>query len=440
MIPAVSHALCAPVPCSPNTAAVLDLAVACAQPSPMGSEHILWALFSVEGYSPRIIGWIARKTAEVYGGQELAADETGDTDYDAGAVLRWFKDRVFATLEAKRFDTGADAAAAAGGGGGAVTLTGAVQRILDITRQISSERVCDGETVYPDGLVATEFIVAAMLVEGTSVAADILCRCSRGMVNSWNLLEAIHMDPSTIIPPRHVGRVSFEAAAVNGGSCGDCYFWEPGDALPDIGDGSWCAAPVPYANWLVPGRFMIGETPGGDCNRNSNGSFMQVELAHLVPDFVDTFVCLRGEWGPMDRFMQKYYPNNAKAAGLKCDVVFFPIEDFHVTREEDLVAVVLDLRRRLRRGERLYMHCRSGHGRTGMVCIPLIASLFGTSAAEAAEFVKRAHDIGRNGGADAGWHLPETPPQKDLVKRVNDFVTQSNIGNEGNSSSSSRRR
>ena len=120
--------------------------------------------------------------------------------------------------------------------------------------------------------------------------------------------------------------------------------------------------------------------------------------------------------------------------------MFFPVEDFHVTEEADVVAVVLELRRRLRRGERLYMHCRSGHGRTGMVCIPLIASLFGVSADEATAFVQRAHDIGRNGGSDAGWHLPETAAQRRVVGSVNAFVTQADIGQGGDSSSSSSSR
>ena len=299
--PAVAHALCAPVPCSPNTAAVLDVAVACAHPSPVGSEHVLWALFNVEGYRPRIIGWIGRKTVEVYESERAS---------DADSIFQWFRTRVLATLAEKGFvagdgggagggaggagggagGAGGGAGGAGGGGGNNPTLTSSMQRILDVTRGLSNGSVRDGDTIYQGGLVATEFIVAAILVEGTNVAADILSRCSRGLVNSWNLLEAIHVDPATLHPPRAAGPVSFEAQSVNGGAGGGptyaCTAWEPADSLPDIGDGSWCAAPVPYANWLVPGRFMIGETPGGDgySPRPESGSgrnSMQTELQQL---------------------------------------------------------------------------------------------------------------------------------------------------------------
>ncbi len=45
----VGHPLTAPIPTSPNSAAVLDVAMAAAGASPVGSEHLLWALFNVEG-------------------------------------------------------------------------------------------------------------------------------------------------------------------------------------------------------------------------------------------------------------------------------------------------------------------------------------------------------------------------------------------------------
>ena len=38
---------------------------------------------------------------------------------------------------------------------------------------------------------------------------------------------------------------------------------------------------------------------------------------------------------------------------------------------------VIALRRRLLDGEVIYLHCRGGHGRTGTVAIPLLASVFG---------------------------------------------------------------
>jgi len=316
-----------------------------------------------------------------------------------------------------------------------------MQRILTIAGEIGSRTVTDGPDIrHTHGLIASEFLVAAILVDGSSVAADIISRVSRGAVNSWNLLEAIHVDPSTLHPP--AASLSYKVESINGGAAANVTAaWEPAlrGHLPEID--SWCEAPVPYANWLIENRFMIGETPGGDCysKSNSNGRQMQHELSSLVPTHVDTFVSLRGEWGPMAKFMTQFYPKDAADANLNCDCIFFPIEDFRVTALDDACAVVLECRRRLRHGERLYMHCRSGHGRTGMICIPLIASLFDVSAEQASVFVQAAHDVGRNGGADAGWPLPETGEQADVVMRVNELVRQSDLTATGGSSASSRR-
>jgi protein-tyrosine phosphatase len=421
----VAHALTAPTPTSPNAAAVIDAAIAYAEPSPVGSEHVLWALFNVPGYSPRILDFIARKTAEVY---QAAAVTSCDNN-----SRQWFRDRVMATLMEK----GLSAGGGGGGGGGDVPVTPAMQRILSVTQQLGKGTVQDGDTVFENGLIATEFIVAAMLLDGRSVAADILSRCSRGLVNSWNLLEAIKVDPASLHPPQ--GNISYEVRAVNGG-LGAMEAWEPASVLPDIGDGAWCAGPLPYANWLIPGRLMIGETPHGDSYHAPRAGTMQSDLKQLVSSHIDTFVCLRGEWGTMDTFMAGYYPKHLLAAGLNCNCLFFPIEDYRITHEADVVAMVLELRRRMRQGERLYIHCHSGHGRTGMVCIPLVASLFGLSAKAAIEFVQKAHDIGRNGGGDSGWLLPETDLQRDLVVNINKIVCQEDIGHGGLSSSSSRSR
>lgn len=78
------------------------------------------------------------------------------------------------------------------------------------------------------------------------------------------------------------------------------------------------------------------------------------QLCRPPPSHIDTFVCLRG-----GTFATNYYAAAAAAAaGLPCNTLFFPIKDFHVTREAGVVAPVLELRRRLPAGERAYIHCR----------------------------------------------------------------------------------
>merc|ERR1712046_95605 len=80
---------------------------------------------------------------------------------------------------------------------------------------------------------------------------------------------------------------------------------------------------------------------------------------------------------------------------------------------------VLDLRSRVLSGQVLYLHCHGGHGRTGTVAIPLIASLCSVSGEKAQKFVveatltTRLNDAKKSGTLfDRMDAMPETGAQK----------------------------
>lgn len=52
---------------------------------------------------------------------------------------------------------------------------------------------------------------------------------------------------------------------------------------------------------------------------------------------------------------------------------------------------VEDLAQRLLGGERVYLHCWGGRGRSGLVSTCLLAYLFGVSATEALQRVQRSY-------------------------------------------------
>ncbi len=72
-----------------------------------------------------------------------------------------------------------------------------------------------------------------------------------------------------------------------------------------------------------------------------------------------------------------------------------------------------ELAARLLRGERLYVHCWGGRGRTGTVAACLLAKVYGMGAEEALERVQRAFDTRR----DDNRRSPETPEQYAFVRR-----------------------
>lgn len=73
------------------------------------------------------------------------------------------------------------------------------------------------------------------------------------------------------------------------------------------------------------------------------------------------------------------------------------------------------------------MHCRGGHGRTGTVVIPLMASLFDVSDMVATDFVNESTLTTRQSDvayANQGWEaeMPETNEQRQMTSSVNDAV------------------
>jgi len=146
------------------------------------------------------------------------------------------------------------------------------------------------------------------------------------------------------------------------------------------------AGPTDGSNWLVPGHLIIGTKP------------TVADAQALMGAGVNTFCSLIGEWSPA-RYHEREYPAELAATrtpqgraggdglGLATvDAMFlhFGIADFDAPQPAELETLVLELRRRLLDGEVIYLHCRGGHGRTGTVAIPLLASVF-RAATEPAE-------------------------------------------------------
>ena len=106
----------------------------------------------------------------------------------------------------------------------------------------------------------------------------------------------------------------------------------------------------------------------------------------------------------------------------------FPITDFDVPAQEELEALVLELKRRSLNGECIFVHCRGGHGRTGTVVIPLIAALFDVDNTIAQSFVEkatlrtRASDRFLSERYGYTIEMPETNEQRSLLDAVNSRV------------------
>jgi hypothetical protein len=64
-------------------------------------------------------------------------------------------------------------------------FSSAMLEIFEVTRQLSARTIKDGDHYFADGIVASEFIVASMMVHGMNAASEIVARGTGGLVNSW---------------------------------------------------------------------------------------------------------------------------------------------------------------------------------------------------------------------------------------------------------------
>jgi ADP-ribosylglycohydrolase len=160
------------------------------------------------------------------------------------------------------------------------------------------------------------------------------------------------------------------------------------------------APPLPNSYWVYPGRLLAGEYPGGATPEHT-----RLRLAPLLEAGLDCFIDLT-------------QPQELAAyqAELPAGVDYFrkPIPDHGLPGERALMAEILDcLRDALRAGRRVYLHCRAGIGRTGMVAGCLLAEQ-GLGGEEALAQLNR---LWLQSARATQWpEVPETPEQADYVR------------------------
>ena len=157
--------------------------------------------------------------------------------------------------------------------------------------------------------------------------------------------------------------------------------------LPDLQDAEQLRASFFFsqnANWLVPRRVLLGGYPGSPPPVDELALMRSLRLQAAV----DTFVCLQAEV-PAEHFGAsppvqlagsiacefRPYVADARAlnAGRPPQFIHFPMVDHSVASSlEALDGLIIDLARRVRQGEVLYIHCMAGLGRTGLVAACLL--------------------------------------------------------------------
>lgn len=164
--------------------------------------------------------------------------------------------------------------------------------------------------------------------------------------------------------------------------------------------GALMEPPTPNSYWVVAGSFVAGEYPGRRDDAETS-EHLNTLLAAGVDAFID--LTMPGELDPYVQLLPPHVEYDNK-----------PLRDHDVPDAPEqmleILAVVADA---LRRNRTLYLHCRAGIGRTGMVvgCWLANRGLAGEAALDELNRLWQANERSRK------WLLiPETPEQQAFVR------------------------
>ena len=166
--------------------------------------------------------------------------------------------------------------------------------------------------------------------------------------------------------------------------------------------------PTPMANsyWVEPERLLAGEHPSGN-----NAPETERRIARLLAAGVNYFLDLTrpGEVTAYDTLLPRQNPG-----GMPIVYVRKPLPDHSVPEERNHMQEILEyLRRALEDRHNVYLHCRAGIGRTGMV----VGCHLIECGASSAEAIERMNVLWRASARSQLFpSIPETPEQLEYVR------------------------
>jgi hypothetical protein len=188
--------------------------------------------------------------------------------------------------------------------------------------------------------------------------------------------------------------------------------------------------PTTQSNVLIPGMLIVGGYPDKD------------SVIQAIKDTgINTFICLNNEYGSITK--QRAFISYAN--GLTSDYKFIhaKIKDMGIGKDKVILNLCKQITEMILNGDKIYLHCSGGHGRTGTVASIVLHMLYGLPLNQIFDYVQFAHDqrIGNWFGASyytikiddpilAGYFAqgqvpsPQTTPQINQVERLINYLIE----------------
>lgn len=190
------------------------------------------------------------------------------------------------------------------------------------------------------------------------------------------------------------------------------------------------AGPTPWSNWVIPARVIAGAYPA-----SLDDAETERILTTLLELGINTFVCLQAEvnintpehaWRaqhglrPYIKDAQKilskaHETGNPRITQQKIDFLHLPVIDGNVTTDSAMNRLAEDCMERVLKGEKMYIHCWGGHGRTGTLVAVMLGRLYNMPYTTALRYTQAFHD---SRVYPQGVRSPQTPVQRAQVRRL----------------------
>eukprot|EP00761_Pharyngomonas_kirbyi_P012293 gb/GECH01012320.1/.p1 GENE.gb/GECH01012320.1/~~gb/GECH01012320.1/.p1 ORF type:complete len:349 (+),score=92.01 gb/GECH01012320.1/:1-1047(+) len=185
--------------------------------------------------------------------------------------------------------------------------------------------------------------------------------------------------------------------------------------------------PHKTTNWVVKDKLLCGSVPYGE-----------KMMKTLVEEEIDVYLCLANEIAshPKSNIIDAYPPRERPRTarnrvrpypeyvskimelaknGEELEFIHFPIRDDDIGGDKETMELIQVIAKHIVEGKKVYVHCNSGHGRTGVIVGLLLGTLYDITATESLNRISWYHDCREdNGNADT----PATHDQRMMVYKL----------------------